>query len=665
MADSAVLDGLVDNLLKRMDSIFSDRNEDLVHQLSVSVKNDVATVMQDWLLRHKTTDEQNSAASWLPSSPISALSQAPPPPPGTEISTLGVIPNHVDELESYDQNCQVSTQGIVSQRLSTSEAGAGWQESGNSDRRSMQSFASQRLSTKKMSPDRSTPRLSGNGLQLEKRSRQSLGSLDSDAKAESLRIASLRGSLFHATEGDDQEEHLSRSSQESGELPPARVLCYRAFQKGVRSWQFELATASVIFCDLAVMGLKINHAANNLTSSVPPSFLVSQRTFAAVFAVELLVRIATECKHFFCKGQQSLESLCWNYFDILVVGGSLLEMSLEIADQADDAQQGAQGGVSSRTLRLLRILRLSRILRVATLLRFVSQLRKLVTCITSTLKYLLWSLVLLSIIIYSMAILFTDACTNYRIANVGTTADPSDHVQLAEYMFGDVALAALTLFGVISNGIDWVEVAKLLFDVSPLVGGIFCFYIVFCVFAVLNVMTGVFCQAAIVSADRDQDLMAEAILADRAHHQDTVRTLFESIDTDGDGKINFLELEDCFTNPTVKAVFSSLDIQFENAFQLFNLLDSEGEGEVNAMDFVDLCFRVKGPAKNIHIACLTKQSKEQNKKIRSKLAAMNEDMKHQTQMVHEIWSHVLAISEAETMRKDMHQETTAVKRCQY
>eukprot|EP00931_Biecheleriopsis_adriatica_P037168 TRINITY_DN21333_c0_g1_i1.p1 TRINITY_DN21333_c0_g1~~TRINITY_DN21333_c0_g1_i1.p1 ORF type:complete len:133 (+),score=33.23 TRINITY_DN21333_c0_g1_i1:38-400(+) len=114
------------------------------------------------------------------------------------------------------------------------------------------------------------------------------------------------------------------------------------------------------------------------------------------------------------------------------------------------------------------------------------------------------------------------------------------------------------------------------------------------------------------------------------------------MDTDGDGKINFLDLEDCFTNPTGQAVFKSLDIQFENAWQLFNLLGSEGEGEVNAMDFADLCFRVKGPAKNIHVACLTKQCKEQHKKIRSKLASMDEGMKHQTQMVHEILSHVLA-----------------------
>jgi len=97
--------------------------------------------------------------------------------------------------------------------------------------------------------------------------------------------------------------------------------------------------------------------------------------------------------------------------------------------------------------------------------------------------------------------------------------------------------------------------------------------------------------------------------------------------------LDLLELEECFDNHDTKALFKSLDIQLDNAWQLFNLLDESGSGSVNAMDFVDLCLKVKGPAKSIDMACLSKQ----NKKIRAKLAIMERDAARLDKTVRDIW----------------------------
>merc|ERR1712217_848525 len=85
------------------------------------------------------------------------------------------------------------------------------------------------------------------------------------------------------------------------------------------------------------------------------------------------------------------------------------------------------------------------------------------------------------------------------------------------YRFGRIYLSLLTLFECITGGLDWGEVAaSLMKEISPVLGFVFCFYIAFCLFAILNIITGVFVQKAQAQAQEDKDLYL-------AHH---IRDLF-------------------------------------------------------------------------------------------------------------------------------------------
>jgi len=459
-------------------------------------------------------------------------------------------------------------------------------------------------------------------------------SVDSNAKMQKIR-KSIRATRDEANFDEEDEEQTYIE------------LLWEQYQSFVASWTFELVFACAIGLDACVVGAQTQYSATlvGTAHALPAYFSALQHVFAVIFSLELFLRILAHRWDFFCDREASLG---WNYFDVLVVFGSLLEMAL-----------GAAGETMIRRMRMIRILRLIRILRVVRIIRFVTALRTLVMCIGSTLKSLMWSLVLLFLIMYTIGIAFTDSCTDYLkdvepdilTASYAIDLEPDTQAAYAKDVrkfFGSLPVAVKTLFESISNGNTWGEVLLVIWRVDPAYGMFFFMYISFCVFAVLNVMTGVFCQAAIESAAKDQELIAQALIVDKARDVEQVRSLFKSMDSNGDGMLDLLELEECFENQQIRALFASLDIHLDNSWQLFHLLDADGKGSVDAMDFVDLCMKVRGPAKSIDMACLSKGQK----RIRAKLASMEnhiqEDKTKTEKLLRDIWRCTVLQAEPET-----------------
>ena len=65
-----------------------------------------------------------------------------------------------------------------------------------------------------------------------------------------------------------------------------------------------------------------------------------------------------------------------------------------------------------------------------------------------------------------------------------------------------------TCFMAISGGINWQLVYVPLNDLDPVMGVIFILYISFTYFALLNILTGVFCNSAMEALSRDPDIVA-------------------------------------------------------------------------------------------------------------------------------------------------------------
>lgn len=146
------------------------------------------------------------------------------------------------------------------------------------------------------------------------------------------------------------------------------------------------------------------------------------------------------------------------------------------------------------------------------LFRYVSALRTLALCIVSTIGSLIWTLVLLVLLFYTFGVILTqlvsDHCRDQVVMTTGdVNAVPQCTDDLQRY-WASVPESMLTLFLAISGGMSWEDAFGPLRTASELACAFMILYIVIAVFAVLNVVTGVFCTTAIESANADKDVAA-------------------------------------------------------------------------------------------------------------------------------------------------------------
>jgi len=229
------------------------------------------------------------------------------------------------------------------------------------------------------------------------------------------------------------------------------------------------------------------------------------------------------------------------------------------------------------------------------ILRFFRPLRVLVTSILGIMKSAVWAMLLLAMFIYFFGIIFTQG------AGQAMQSGEGDFQNLHRY-YGSLGTTLYYLFTCISGGEDWAQVALPLAEVHWIYRSLFLMYISFVVFALLNVMTGVFCQSAIESAEKDQDMVIQELLRSKEETVKRLENLFAGeLDKKGNGELTVQQFETLLENEQLKAWFCSVDIDITDGWTLFKLLDTEGQGCIKVNSFVEGCLRLRGHAKKIDV----------------------------------------------------------------
>merc|ERR1712224_925567 len=105
--------------------------------------------------------------------------------------------------------------------------------------------------------------------------------------------------------------------------------------------------------------------------------------------------------------------------------------------------------------------------------------------------------------------------------------------------WGSLPRSMYTLYKSISGGVDWENAVSPLASISPMLVVCFNVFLAFTVFAVLNVVVGVFCQSAIQSAARDYHSVVEERLWEKNLFSKRMKRLFKQVDESGDGQITY------------------------------------------------------------------------------------------------------------------------------
>lgn len=328
----------------------------------------------------------------------------------------------------------------------------------------------------------------------------------------------------------------------------------------------ENSVSMFIVLNGVFMGVQTDYQARNMSEKVPVIFQVMEIIFCGVFTTELLFKLcAYHIRFFFMK------DWAWNLFDSLLVSIQLIEVVSMLSVGGDSEGDSPLGNWS--VLRLLRTLRVLRVLRLVRLLHFVSELANIIRSISNSLRPFLWSLLLLLMIIYIMAISITQIVFGARFDMKDQDAWSSSG-KVLEQWWGSLPRSILTLYQSILGGVDWEDVVSPLeINIHPAMSIYFSLYIAFVILCMMNIITGTFVQSALKGAEAERG---------RDFWQATRAMFDDEDDEDIVAVVTLDQFNELLDDDDFQVQLNLIDISDAEARLLFKLLDPE---EADAVPF--------------------------------------------------------------------------------
>merc|ERR1740129_2596005 len=384
---------------------------------------------------------------------------------------------------------------------------------------------------------------------------------------------------------------------------------------------FDGSCAAAILLNAVLLGAMVDTSAQGQMQprDLPPAMRASDKVFTVWFFFELMIRMGSGA-YWFIFGPNA----GWNIFDLIAVA---LDIIISIADATQEAEGGAFGNLTA--VRMLRVVRISRAIRIVRLFEFFAELRMMIFSVLRSGKSLVWSLTMFYVIIYIFAIYFVQSVSFHTVALSddwnpavqGSLHNDADYSTLRKH-WQSIFWGQYTLYACMTGGYNWADVAAPLIDIHFVHGLMLMFFTFFTIFVVTNIITGIFVDTAIQSAQSDRDQVIEEQIRSRDTELGQMRQIFEDADVDGSGTISESEFEQHLDDARIRAHLRSMGLEVDEARGLFKLLDIDKSGEIGLDEFVFGCLRLKGGAKAIDLATLMYE----NKRLAVQIAKINQDV---------------------------------------
>lgn len=271
---------------------------------------------------------------------------------------------------------------------------------------------------------------------------------------------------------------------------------------------------------------------------------------------------------------------------------------------------------ASRKFPALRIFRALRVLRIV---RQLSTLRLMFAMMTHAFVNVMWAFVFIMLFTFMLAVTFMQVTANkideFREDHPSAWMQhvnekmPDEWVKKISVSYGNIVSSCVTLVASISGGLDWVEASWPLLQIDPTYLLLYMAFVMFCVFGLMNILTGLFVANAKEVSQVDRDLVIRAQLKDRKSFANQLKECLRSIDTDDNGTISKDELIEHMSSADLYAYLKTLDVTVSDAQGVFKLLDVNGTGEVNIDEFVLSLMRFQGSARAVDVATLLYEGK--------------------------------------------------------
>merc|ERR1712151_633363 len=151
---------------------------------------------------------------------------------------------------------------------------------------------------------------------------------------------------------------------------------------------------------------------------------------------------------------------------------------------------------------------------------------------------------------------------------------------------------------------NWIPSCRILVDhLSEFFGLFFLSYRVVIGIAVLSVVQAVFIQSTMKAAQANEEIVLQAKNKEKQSYIKRVKKMFNTLDESGDGFVSWDEFKPLLTDPSLRLMLSTLELDAKDAEMLFTLLD-DGDGMLSADEFVQGAQNIKGTAKALDLVAV-------------------------------------------------------------
>jgi len=323
----------------------------------------------------------------------------------------------------------------------------------------------------------------------------------------------------------------------------------------------------------------------------PLYILFMSCTFTVLFATEVAVLWSAEGLLGFFR----TVDLNFRLMDIIIVILSMAENFVSILSLLQNSDPESTLA-SMSALRMVRVLRVAKLAKVVRVMSFFRELRLMVHSILSSMQALLWVIFILGMTFYFFAITLTSGVVS-QMDTDGRWNDPV--TESLRNCFGSLGRSLLTLYMAITGGRDWGEFYHMLQAVAYQYQILFLMFLTFTMFALLNVVTGVFVDAATQGSQNNQQMIINEEMHAKRQYLKRLAEMFQQMDEDGNGTLTTSEFNDALRDDCVKAFFHALKLDVQDAVTLFKLLDVDQSGSISVDEFMEGCYELQGETRNI------------------------------------------------------------------
>jgi hypothetical protein len=255
--------------------------------------------------------------------------------------------------------------------------------------------------------------------------------------------------------------------------------------------------------------------------------------------------------------------------------------------------------------------------------------------------------VMLTLIMYLFGLVFLQAVSGFL--NDVESIEPEIEEAINAY-WSSVIISTITLYMAITGGNDWGPLAEPLKSCGWHIYGLFLFFIAFAAIAVLNVLTGMFVDAAMKVAEEDEGNVMEEL-----EGNEQIDNMKHWLHSEAEANAGFITWDQFKTGVTMKVppvmnFMKAVEIELTDAQKVFKML--EVDGHVDTEEFVIGCMKVKGDSQGISMVSLITDTR----RFQSQFVVLMEYVEDQFDEVRSVFSTMGAgVNTGETLTERLSQ----------